>query len=315
MTVCSRCGREGSRGFVAVENGWACTSFKACDERVERERVAHGLHRIDYVGKNGPSHYYKLDGKRVPGVTTIIKDALPAPALVDWAARVTARYAAENLDTLWGMRHMGIEAIEGQVLEHEPRTQRDSAGVRGTRLHEWAEQMLRGQEAEGITNELLPWVLAVRDFLEDFRPTPVLFEAALASHRFGGYAGTLDLVGDFPEVVVGGRPFPAARRIVDYKSSKRIYSEIALQLGAYRNAEVYLDEQGVERALADLGISEWGLGVLIRPEGYQVRPVYVGEEVLAAFGRVKWMREFIKRDGQLDQWLGDPLPPVTKGNA
>lgn len=312
MRKCNRCGREGSRGFEPDEIGERCSSRSACEERQEKERLSHGLHRIERNGQHGSYHVYKLDGERVPGVTTIIKDTVPTPQLIDWAARVTARYAADNLDTLWGMRHLGLDAIYA-VLKDKPRSERDSAGARGSQLHIWAEDMLNGRQAEGVTDELLPWVLSVRDFLEDYQPKPVLLESPLASRRYG-YAGTLDLVADFPELrFESGKRLPPARRIVDYKSSRRIYSEIALQLGGYRNAEIYLDLQGVEHALADLGIAEQGLAVLIRPEGYKVHLVDCGEEVHQAFCRLIWVRELLKSNGRLDSWLGEPLPAITEG--
>lgn len=313
--TCSLCGREGSRGFVEADGRWVCggASAGACLSRQEQARLAVGLHRIEREGQNGTYHVYKLDGKRVPGVTTIIKDTVPAPVLIDWAARVTARYAAENLDELWGIRHLGTEAVYN-LLQHKPRSERDSAGARGSQLHLWAEDMIHGRAVEGVSNELLPWVLSVKDFIEDCRPEPVLLESAVA-HRRLGYAGTLDLVADFPELrFPNGARLPAARRIIDYKSSKRIYSEIALQLGGYRGADFYSDGKGgEEHPLSELGIDETGLAVHIRPAGYEIVPVYCGPEAFNAFARLTWVRDLLRRDGTLDSWLGDPLPAITEG--
>lgn len=275
--------------------------------------MAVGLHRIEKQGREGSYHIYKLDGKRMPGVTGIIKATVPAPALIDWAARVTARYAADHMDELWGIRHMGPDAIYA-LLEQKPRSERDTAGARGSQLHLWAEDMIHEREVAGISNELLPWVLAMRDFIEDFRPKPVLLESAVASRKHQ-YAGTLDLVADFPEIVFpNGYRLPAARRIVDYKSSRNIYSEIALQLAGYRGAEFYNDGNGgEEHPLSALDIDETGLAVKIRPEGYSVHPVYCGAEAHQAFARLRWVRDLLKRDGTLDNWLGDPLPAMTSG--
>lgn len=319
--VCSACGREGVQGFVENgSGGWVCggRSAGACTERQERARMATGLHRIEREGREGTYHVYKLDGKRVPGVTTIIKATVPAPALVDWAARVTARYAAEHLDELWSIRHMGVEAIYS-LLEQKPRSVRDSAGARGSQLHLWAEQMIQGGEAEippEQAEDLLPWVFSVRDFLEDCRPEPVLLEAPVA-HRRLGYAGTLDGVFDFPRLdFPNGVSLPPARRIIDYKSSKRIYPELALQLGGYRGAEFYSDGNGgEEKSLEDLGISETGLGVHIRPGGYEIVPVSCGPEAFQAFSRLTWVRSLLKQGGELDSWLGDPLPAITYEGA
>lgn len=313
MKLCEECGREGSRNYEETATGLRCSAREACAERVERRRLSTGLHRIERSGRNGDYHVYKLDGEWVPGVTTIVKDTVPAPALVDWAARVTARYAADHLDTLWGMRHLGLDAIYS-VLESKPRSERDSAGARGSQLHLWAEDMIHGREVK-VSSELLPWVLSVRDFLEDWEPKPVLLETAVGSRKHG-YAGTLDLVADFPEIQLpNGVRYPAARRIVDYKSSRRIYAEISLQLAGYSGADVYLDAAGEEHSVAELGIAETGFAVHIRPEGYRLQPVYCGREAQSAFARLTWVRSLLKRGGTLDQWLGDPLPAPTKGTA
>jgi hypothetical protein len=44
------------------------------------------------------AHRYWCDGKPIPGVTTLIKGGLPAPALVYWSARSVAEYVADNPD-------------------------------------------------------------------------------------------------------------------------------------------------------------------------------------------------------------------------
>lgn len=317
--VCRLCGREGVQGFVEEMDGshstghWVCggRSAGACRERQERARMAVGLHRLEREGREGTYHVYKLDGERMPGVTTIIKGTVPAPALVDWAARVTAEYAADHLDELWSIRHMGRDAVFS-LLRDKPRSERDSAGARGSQLHVWAEDMVQGKAASVKDPELLPWVYSVRDFIEDCRPETVLLESPVAS-RLHKYAGTLDAVCDFPELrFPNGTTLPPARRIVDYKSSKRIYSEIALQLGGYRGAEFYSDGKGgEEKPMSELGISETGLAVHIRPGGYEVVPVYCGPEAHQAFARLTWVYRLLKRGGTLDSWLGDPLPALT----
>ncbi len=288
---CERCGREGTRGFVKRAGGPVCEAEKACDERREHEERKHGL------WFSADRQRYTLDGERVPGVTTLIKNGIPTPALVPWATNTVARYGAEHLDELWGMRGLGTEAIF-QTLRQAPNSARDSAGARGSQLHKWAEELLATGTVQGISDALLPWVRSVADFIEDYQPTAVLTEAPVGSRRWR-YAGTLDLVADFPD----GR-----RRILDWKSSKRIYSEIALQLAGYKHADFCLVERE-EIPLDSMGISDEGYAVLIRPEGYKVHPVYIGEEVHQAFLRTKWMSDLTRDGGPLDSWLGQPLPP------
>ena len=42
------------------------------------------------------AHRYWLDGKHIPGVTTLIKGGIPAPALTYWAARTVAEWVADH---------------------------------------------------------------------------------------------------------------------------------------------------------------------------------------------------------------------------
>lgn len=287
---CNRCGRKGSRGFAA---DGACEARGACDKRIREERQKHGLYRWE----SGNNHYYKLDGERVPGVTTLIKEGLPAPALLPWGIKTVARFAAQHVDELWAMRAMGEESIF-QALRNKPFQERNDAGVRGSTIHTYAEKLSRGEEVD-VPADLQPWVQSVVDYLDDYQPRSVLQEATVGSRR-GRYCGTLDDVSDFPD----GR-----RRIVDFKSGKGVYPDNGLQLAAYRHAELYKTPEGEDRPLEELGLCDEGYIVHIRPEGYEVVPFYIGPEVHQAFLRVAWVARDLRGDeGLLAQWQGQPLP-------
>jgi hypothetical protein len=293
---CERCGRKGVQGFVAYADGsgrWACSAGGACDKRIREERARHGLYRWE----SGNNHYYKLDGERVPGVTTLLKEGLPKPALLGWGIRTVARFAAQHVDELWAMRGMGEEATF-QALRNRPFEERNDAGVRGTTLHRYAEKLSRGEPVD-VPAPLQPWVQSVVDYLDDYQPRSVLQETTVGSRRWR-YCGTLDDVSDFPD----GR-----RRVVDFKSGKGVYSEDGLQLAAYRNAELYKAADGEDRPLEELGLCDEGYIVHIRPEGYEVVPFYIGPEAHQAFLRVAWVaRELRGDEGLLAQWQGQPLP-------
>lgn len=296
---CSRCGRIGTRGFA----DGVCTAVAACDKRIEEARSNTSVYRWETQG--GKSHAYKLDGERLPGVTTLTGAGLPKPFLVGWGINSVSRYAASHLDEMWAMRGMGEEAVF-QALRQKPYTDRNEAGARGTTIHAYAERLMRGDDVD-VPPELLPWVEAVVAYLDEFKPTPVLQEVAVGSRKWK-YCGTLDDVSDFPD----GR-----RRIVDYKSGKGIYDDGALQLAAYANPEcVYRDPlTGEERSIGDLGICEEGYQVHIRPEGYEVVPFYVGPEVLQAFLRVAWVGRTLlglgDNAGLLSEWR---MPALTSAS-
>jgi hypothetical protein len=47
---------------------------------------------------SGRGHSYLLDGQKVDGVTTVIGNGIPKPALINWAAGTIASYVGERLD-------------------------------------------------------------------------------------------------------------------------------------------------------------------------------------------------------------------------
>jgi hypothetical protein len=116
------------------------------------------------------------------------------------------------------------------------------------------------------------------------------------------YAGTLDAV-----VKIGGRTL-----LVDYKTGKDIYPDVALQLAAYAHAEYVLLADGtsvpmpaVDGAFA-LHLREFDEELGDR--GYSLIPVDVGQAAWDAFRFVRevmrWMEETSK--GVLSQPITNP---------
>src|SRR3982751_4091123 len=140
---CGRCGRQGSRAFTDGIEQYAgqsvCANRDACSERIAAADRRVSIYRSEFTGKDGrPSHSYRLNGERVPGVTTLLGDGMPKPFLVGWGINSVSRYAATHLDELWAMRGMGEEAVFS-ALRQSPYTERNDAGTRGTTLHLYAE--------------------------------------------------------------------------------------------------------------------------------------------------------------------------------
>lgn len=225
--------------------------------------------RVDKVAFGKPTHYYvDADDKRIPGVTTILNDGMPKPALINWAANATADYAVNNWDTL---TDMGV-ADRLKVLKKARYEDRDAAAKRGTEVHELAEHLLKGQEVT-VPDELRGHVESYVRFLDEWQPTPVIVEKTVVNYAYG-YAGTLDMVVDLPD----GR-----RVLADIKTTRSgIYGETALQLAAYRYAEVYLDN-GDELPMPEVH-DTWGIWV--RADGYEVVPLQSDAHTFDDFRRV-----------------------------
>lgn len=246
---------------------------------------------------SGRGHWYKLDGRKADGVTTLLGDGLRKKALEAWGIRSVAEYVADNLDAIIGMRSMGREAIVS-ALKQSPYTDRDKAANRGTQVHKLAEKLMRGEDVDlDVVPELAGHVESYVRFLDEWKPVPVLTEAVVASRKWS-YCGTLDLVADLPD----GR-----RVLADIKTSRSgIFAETVLQLAAYRYAEVYLDADGDEKPMADLNITD-ALGIWVRADGYDVYPLPADEKQFNKFLHIavgaRWQREEAK------ELIGAPVQP------
>lgn len=174
-------------------------------------------------------HRYKLDGKQVPGVTTLLGGGIPKPALVYWAANVTAQYAIDHPQASY------------DELRKAPATERDTAGVRGTAVHDLAEQLVHGEAVE-VPDELAPYIDGYLDFLDTWGIVPILTEKVVASRR-DWYAGRFDLIATSPYLNNG------APVMIDLKTSKGVYGETALQTAAYSLADFWQDDDGAEHPL------------------------------------------------------------------
>ena len=240
----------------------------------------------------GSNHWYSIDGIRAEGVTTLIGDGQPKPAIPYWAARPVAEYVADLPEhALFALRDLGHDPMVN-LLKSVPWQKRDTAGVRGSEIHKLAEELVRGNEVE-VPEHLAGYVDSAVAFMDEWQPAPVLIEAVVASRQWS-YAGTLDLVADLPD----GR-----RALMDYKTAARgIFAETAMQLAAYRWAETYIGTDGTEVPMREVGI-DCAYGIWIRADGYQMIPVKTDEAVFRAFLHVA---QVARNKAAMKSWMGPP---------
>ena len=175
-------------------------------------------------------HKYTLDGKRTTSVTTILSGGIPKPFLVPWAARRAAEYAVAN---------PGASVDE---IRTAPDRERDTAGIRGTAVHDIAERIIHGQPVD-VPEELYPYVDGYVRFLDAFRVEPVLVEKTVA-HRGMGYAGRFDAIVRLPGLH-GDAPV-----MMDLKTSNGVYRETKAQCAAYSCADFYVEPSAPDVELA-----------------------------------------------------------------
>ena len=245
---------------------------------------------------NAKAHRYWLDGKPIPGVTTLLGKGLPKPALPYWAAKCVAEYVIDKPDQVEALRDMGrgpaVAALKGI-----PWQERDEAAVRGTDVHAIAEEILHGREVD-VPEHLADHVEGYVRWLDAFDVQPILTERQVANRSLW-YAGTFDAV-----VTIRG-----VRYLVDWKTSRAVYGSTALQVAAYEGAEFYVDDNGDEQPMPEVE----RLGVVhITEAGTCLRPVKDKDAAWKDWRHVSWVASRIPFiDDQLEDALEAPGQEVA----
>ncbi|MDQ2782221.1 MAG: DUF2800 domain-containing protein [Actinomycetota bacterium] len=234
---------------------------------------------------------YKWRDEEFTSVTTILSGGVPKPALTNWAAKSVAEYVAAHLAEVNAIA-ADDPAAAIDLMKGSPWRQRDKAAAQGSDIHAWAEAHVLGKVMPEPPPAHRPYCDGFLRFLEDWRPTYQMSEATVYN-RANAYAGTLDAI-----VEMDGDLW-----LIDYKTGKGVYGEVALQLSAYRSAEFIGLPDGTEAPMPEV---DW-CGVLhLTPDGYHLIPVEAGPDEFRAFLYAQQVRNFAEYRSR--EVLGAPLP-------
>lgn len=190
----------------------------------------------------------------VTSVTTATKDGYPTPWLIGWAAKATAEAAVKDFDVL--ELFMGKDDKKAAIAHLKGARFRDmnDKADRGTIVHAALEAYLNGkpltkkQVQDRLEEKLVPkkmWkgtagmIAGLMEFLWDTEPE-VFWAEQTVYNRTHQYAGTADVLG---RLRIGSGLHNA---VIDVKTSKSIYDEVAMQLCAYGRAEFVGLDDGAE---------------------------------------------------------------------
>jgi len=177
------------------------------------------------VKGRGRHYRHPKTGELVPSVTNVI-GVLDKPALKFWAASQVAERAYDMRDSLLKLER--DEAIT--ILKQAPWRTSTRAANRGTTIHAYLEARMLGLTPEVVDGEALRYRDAAEAWLDEWQPEVIGTELTV----FGpDYAGTGDLWCRRNGKVA----------VVDFKTSKAIYSEAALQIAALWGAPIGADGQ------------------------------------------------------------------------
>ena len=241
-------------------------------------------------------HSYKdANGNRVPGVTTIIGDGVPKPALINWAANATAEYAVDHWDDL------GTAAPSKRLKELQGARyiEKDAAARRGTEVHRAAELLVAGKSVQ-VPDEIAGHVESYARFVDEFEVAPILVEFSCLSYRWG-YAGTADLCA---YVMLPDKGLKTL--LLDVKTTRSgVFGETALQLAAYRYADKWVFDGDREDDPVEV---DYCAAVHVRGDGYDLIPVEAGEQEHKDFLYAMRVGQFAARSRDL---VGAPIIAPT----
>lgn len=233
------------------------------------ERLEEAESRVKFTPGN---HTYRLDGKHVPGVTTILK-CWHKEFLVRWMVRVQQEADIAAAYRHWDRLMKASDQAEftslflqfaGDEYEHQKQS-REAADI-GKQMHALMEHYFKTQlglptEAPHVSDEAESLFSSVLEFLKGGDLEPLTMERRVFNVPLW-YAGTSDLFALYQGLPV----------IVDYKSRKNegehLWPEQRCQSAAYRSAA------------QSMGLGEWGGLILTVPkDGGKVNPVPVNSSI------------------------------------
>lgn len=275
---------------------------------------------------SGGGHRYYVDGKDYGGrgVTTLLKDGFPKPALVYWSARCVADLALYERNLWEPLVDAGRVEAAHQLLRDAPWSAAREAAARGTDVHRIAAQLAQGATVD-VDDRTASLVDAYLAFRADWQPLDELVEVMVVNRRHQ-YAGTLDLLGLLEGMGRDGQPKAPddgeepARVLIDVKTgAKDVYAETALQLAAYRNAETMLP--GGEGNLVDeapMPAVDWTGALWLHDDGtYDLVPVNTDRKVFRVFlyaAEIAGFQGHKRGEGWGEKLLGAALEPVPTTN-
>lgn len=190
-----------------------------------------------------PKHLYTVNEKPVDGVTNVTNIVDKSRPLMNWAVKKSLKYIEGSLCPGKALDEVEISTLLGEA-ERQPYTSKSNAANLGTMIHNWIEKYIKGQKPDKPINASM--LNAINAFLHWQKENKIKFidsEKKIYSRKYN-YAGTLDAEAD-----INGK-----KSVIDFKTSKGIYSEMRYQVAAYQAArEEETGEKYGERYIVRFG--------------------------------------------------------------
>jgi len=264
------------------------------------------------VGKTGPGprnartdpetglRFYIWQGREYPSVTTIRRLAGVPHGLHQWALGQVAAYA---LDHATDIAQRLTDPAKLAVVRHELRAaataERDRSAALGTAVHQAIEG---GKALADVGPDIAP---RLRQYLAWAASSgvEVLATELQVWNTTVGYAGSVDLLGRFPDGSIW---------VIDHKTGKGVFAEHLLQLLPYLMAEFVGSDDVVDDELTALLRQARGVALLhLSDTGWEFRSLEATPEAWAAFRGLLAFGTWMAGHGSID----DVTLGVRKGAA
>ena len=235
----------------------------------------------------------------VVSVTSVIGGGIPKPFLAPWSAKMVAEFAVDRHSAVIAMLDVPDSEREAAKnaaidwLKRAPYRSTTEKAHMGTIVHTAVDAYLKNRRLTTADIEAMlaekrvpmerwkgtkGYVAAAYKFLEDHRPEVLHTEATIYS-RSHMYSGTADVL------AIMNFDGDDEATVIDFKTSKRIYDEVGLQLCAYSRGEFVGNDDGQELPLFPDGLEcRNGVGVRLMPGGkYEAIRFHLSDDLFDVF--------------------------------
>lgn len=251
-------------------------------------------YKVELIVK-GKSHLYKVTQPEglesiFAGVTGVL-GVISKPALLGWVKREALAVVRAGLLHLMGGKASKRIVVNSDFIDKlieeakaNPDKQKDDAATLGTKAHAYFEAVITGKPLGPIDNDILKPVAGFAAWWKSSGIEILLGDTKVASLKYQ-YGGSLDALGyDIKN---------ATLVLIDFKTSKNIFAEYALQVAAYANAFEETYGIPVKRAIIARFAKD---GAFNAGPGYEIAEIRNIEESFAAFLAAKELQERMKFD-------------------
>lgn len=215
---------------------------------------------IDTVKKYG-SRFYVNDSRpdvTVPGVTSVVSMLPKQDFLGPWQASMAADLAIDSFDYLKQMAERDRAGAK-RYISGAARRYTEVRSKVGSRAHDVFERLMNGESVDYVHPDIENHVEHFRQFMVMVNPELVRAEDVAWSYEHE-YAGSFDAIlriwvvvqPDGKLKITPDRSGTPILVMVDYKTSKDTHPDVALQLAAYRYADVIIDPEGNETPMPEI---------------------------------------------------------------